>query len=78
VTPWHGRHVVVWSHDRWEFYRCIRCDKLLKDDASRRRGFGPECWRSVGSSALRDIERKNALAADRERWRRAHPPPQTP
>jgi Family of unknown function (DUF6011) len=73
VKPWHGQHVVVWSRERWEFYRCVHCDKLLDEAASRRRGFGPDCWRAVRSDVLRESEREQALAADRERWRREHP-----
>ena len=40
---WSGAYIVVWSDNTWEFFRCCRCDNLLNDAASRKRGLGPEC-----------------------------------
>ena len=32
---------------RLNMKRCKKCNKELKDKVSRRRGYGPECWKSV-------------------------------
>lgn len=38
---------------------CRRCGRQLKDDASKQRGFGPECWKKVmNENRKRLFERK--------------------
>ena len=45
---WSGDYTIVWDDDTWEFFRCCRCGKPLRGDASRKRGLGNEC-KSRGS-----------------------------
>lgn len=30
-----------------KYIRCIRCGRLLKDDESKERGYGPICWEKM-------------------------------
>lgn len=34
---------------RPKYIRCIRCGRLLKDDKSKERGFGPICWEKMSN-----------------------------
>ena len=61
---WSGRYVVVWADNTWEFFRCCRCGRLLEDEASRKRGLGPEC---VRRAALDEVS--GVLRAERARMR---------
>jgi hypothetical protein len=70
---WHGQHVVVWPGGRWEFEHCVRCRKRLNDGASRKGGYHADCSRLVGSAALREFDREQALEEDRAKWRLEHP-----
>ena len=55
-----GAYIVVWADDTWEFFRCCRCGKLLNDEASRKRGLGPECKNRAPIDAVRGSRRRNA------------------
>jgi hypothetical protein len=61
---WSGKYIIVWSDNSWEFFRCCRCDKLLNDAASRKRGLGPEC---KNRAAIDDVS--NVMAEERKRMR---------
>lgn len=62
---WSGAYIVVWADNTWEFFRCCRCGKLMNDEASRKRGLGPECKNQAPIDAVRGIkeeERKKMRA----------------
>jgi hypothetical protein len=54
---WSGQYIVVWSDNSWEFFRCCRCGKLLEDDASRKRGLGPECVKHAALDEVSGVRR---------------------
>ena len=56
---WSGAYIVVWSDNTWEFFRCCRCGTLLNDQASRKRGLGPECENRKAIDAVRGIKEEN-------------------
>lgn len=68
---WQGEYVEVTPDGiNWRFHSCLRCGKPLKTPNDE--GYGPECkkhrpldWRT---------EKRKALAADRELWRRNRSP----
>ncbi|WP_420706639.1 DUF6011 domain-containing protein [Streptomyces sp. BoleA5] len=33
-----------------------KCGRILKSEASRQRGYGPECWRAIGGGYSRTPE----------------------
>ncbi|MEW9124870.1 MAG: DUF6011 domain-containing protein [Thermotaleaceae bacterium] len=35
---------------------CKRCGRKLKSETSRRRGYGPACYRKIGSDEKKDTE----------------------
>ena len=32
-----------------KYIRCIRCGRVLKDDESKERGYGPICWEKMSN-----------------------------
>jgi Family of unknown function (DUF6011) len=63
---WSGKYIVVWEDNSWEFFRCCRCGKLLNDDASRKRGLGPECKDRAAIDEVMSI--KNAERKKMREW----------
>jgi len=74
AAKWRGEYVEIDADgESWRFYRCLRCGGNLTDPANQE-GYGPDCkkrreldWRTT---------RREALKADRERYRTDRNPPQ--
>jgi hypothetical protein len=67
--PFEGDLVRVELDGAWSYYRCCWCRRPLRDEQSRRQGYGPHCAKL---QTIEEHERRlaEAKALDRAAYRR--------
>jgi hypothetical protein len=66
--PWRGEWIELHADGSWNFYRCVKCRRELKDDVGRETGLSPSC-RNIDPQ-LAERVRENARKVDRVAWKR--------